>query len=212
MFITFEGLDTSGKSTQVQLLVDRLSRKQFNVLLIREPGGTELGERIRTILLDKEAIAMTPITELLLFSASRSQLVEEVIKPALDGGMVVVCDRFYDSTTAYQGWGRQIDQDSVQAINRTASAGLTPALTLFIDIPIDELERRMRRGSGKDRMESNGRAFYERVRRGYLDLAQREGRFVVIDGTRSIDEIEEEVWSIVEKRMHEEYPAGRKKA
>ncbi|MEX1138383.1 MAG: dTMP kinase [Bacteroidota bacterium] len=198
MFITFEGLDYSGKSTQVQLLVDRLSRQQFNVLLLREPGGTEIGERIRTILLDKEAKAMTTIAELFLFSASRAQLVEEVIKPALDGGLVVVCDRFYDSTTAYQGSGRQIGMEIVQTINRAAVGGLTPALTLFIDIPVNEVEKRMRRGQGgKDRMESNGRDFYERVRSGYLDLAKKEKRFAVINGMQPIDVIEEEIWTHV---------------
>lgn len=202
MFITFEGLDYSGKSTQVQLLVSRLSRKQFNVLLLREPGGTDIGERIRTILLDKEAMAMTTIAELFLFSASRAQLVEEVIRPALDGGLIVVCDRFYDSTTAYQGSGRQIGQETVQAINRAAVGGLVPALTLFIDIPPEEVEKRMRRvQGGKDRMESNGRDFYQRVRDGYMELANKEKRFVVINGMQSIDVIEEEVWTHVESHL-----------
>lgn len=202
MFITFEGLDYSGKSTQVQLLVSRLSRKQFNVLLLREPGGTDIGERIRTILLDKEAMAMTTMAELFLFSASRAQLVEEVIRPALNGGLVVICDRFYDSTTAYQGMGRQIGMETVQTINRAAVGGLVPALTLFIDIPPEEVEKRMRRSQGgKDRMESNGRDFYGRVRQGYLDLAKKEKRFVVINGMQSIDVIEEEVWSHVESHI-----------
>lgn len=202
MFITFEGLDYSGKSTQVQLLVNRLSRKQFNVLLLREPGGTDIGERIRTILLDKEAMAMTTIAELFLFSASRAQLVEEVIRPALDGGLIVVCDRFYDSTTAYQGSGRQIGQETVQAINRAAVGGLVPALTLFIDIPPEEVEKRMRRvQGGKDRMESNGRDFYQRVRGGYMELANKEKRFVVINGMQSIDVIEDEVWTHVESHL-----------
>ncbi len=202
MFITFEGLDYSGKSTQVQLLVSRLSRQQFNVLLLREPGGTEIGERIRTILLDKEATTMTTVAELFLFSASRAQLVEEVIRPALDGGLVVVCDRFYDSTTAYQGSGRQIGLETVQTINRAATGGLSPSLTLFIDIPLDELEKRMRRAQGgKDRMESNGRDFYEKVRSGYLNLAKKEKRFVVINGMQSIDVIEEEVWTHVESHI-----------
>lgn len=202
MFITFEGLDYSGKSTQVQLLVSRLSRKQFNVLLLREPGGTDIGERIRTILLDKEAMAMTTMAELFLFSASRAQLVEEVIRPALNEGLVVICDRFYDSTTAYQGMGRQIGMETVQTINRAAVGGLVPALTLFIDIPPEEVEKRMRRSQGgKDRMESNGRDFYGRVRQGYLDLAKKEKRFVVINGMQSIDVIEEEVWSHVESHI-----------
>src|SRR3990170_3829216 len=123
MFITFEGLDYSGKSTQVNRAVDRLKREGRSVLLVREPGGTEIGEKIRSILLDRKSIGMTEISELMLFSASRAQLVAEVIRPALEGGTVVVCDRFYDSTTAYQGWGRGIDRDAVQAINRTATYG-----------------------------------------------------------------------------------------
>ncbi len=199
MFITFEGLDYSGKSTQAKLLMERLSRKGGNVLLLREPGGTEIGERIRSVLLDKESTGMTTIAEMLLFSASRVQLVEEVIRPALEGGVVVICDRFYDSTTAYQGWGREITHEAVQAVNSLATGGLVPDMTFFLDLPVDEVERRLRSApGGKDRMESNGREFYERVRAGYLDLADRESRFVVIDGKQPIDVLEEQVWEKIE--------------
>ncbi|MBI3788305.1 MAG: dTMP kinase, partial [Ignavibacteriales bacterium] len=113
MFITFEGLDFSGKSTQVKLLVERLSRENRTVVALRDPGGTDIGEKIRTILLDKNLSGMADFTELFLFSASRSQLVQEVIKPALEGGLVIVLDRFYDSTTAYQGWGRGLSVDAI---------------------------------------------------------------------------------------------------
>jgi len=200
MLITFEGLDFSGKSTQVRLLSERLSLENFNVLVLREPGGTEIGEKIRTILLDKEVSGMTDASELFLFSASRSQLVEEVIKPALEGGMVVLCDRFYDSTTAYQGWGRGLSREAIDVVNSFATSGLTPDVTFFLDLPIDEVEKRMLRAkSGKDRMESNGEGFYEKVREGYLSLAKKEKRFVVIDAKQSIESIQDAVWQKVEK-------------
>lgn len=202
MFITFEGLDYSGKSTQVKLLVDRLSHEDFNVIVLREPGGTDIGEKIRKLLLDKQTTGMTQVSEMLLFSASRSQLVEEVVRPALEGGMIVVCDRFVDSTTAYQGWGRKIPLDVVAAINRCATDGLLPDVTFFLDIPVAEVDRRVQRArSRKDRMESGGMDFYERVRSGYLDLAGRESRFRIVDGMRPVDEIQDQVWHEVESRL-----------
>lgn len=202
MFITLEGLDGSGKTTQVKLLADRLSHENHNVLVLREPGGTDIGEKIRKILLDNKTEGMTDISEFLLFSASRSQLVEEVIKPALEGGMVVICDRFYDSSTAYQGWGRRLPLDAVKTINRCATGGLVPHLTIFLDIPLAEVERRLQRmRDGKDRMESVGRDFFERVREGYLSIAKEERRFRIIDATGEIDAIHEEIWKLVEVEL-----------
>lgn len=202
MFITFEGLDFSGKSTQVRLLSERLSQENFNVLVLREPGGTEIGEKIRSMLLDKQSSGMTDTSELFLFSASRSQLVEEVIKPALEGGIIVLCDRFYDSTTAYQGWGRGLSEEAIHVINRFATSGISPDVTFFLDLPLEELEKRMLRAkSGKDRMESNGRAFYEKVRECYLSLSMKEKRFVVIDAAQSIEAIHESVWQKIEKMI-----------
>lgn len=201
MFITLEGLDRSGKTTQVKLLADRLSRENHNVLVLREPGGTEVGEKIRTILLDKRIEGMTSVSEFLLFSASRSQLVEEVIKPALDGGMVVVCDRFYDSSTAYQGWGRQIPLEAVEVINRCATGGLVPDLTFFLALPVADVEKRINRLRGKDRMESVGQEFYNRVREGYLAIAKKESRFRVIEGKQDIDTIHETIWEQVEQML-----------
>ncbi|MGH2569173.1 MAG: dTMP kinase [Bacteroidota bacterium] len=204
MFITFEGLDFSGKSTQIQLLADRLTQQGHAVLVLREPGGTAIGEKIRAILLDNQSSEMTASAEFLLYSASRSQLVEHVVKPALASGAVVICDRFYDSSTAYQGWGRELPPDIIQAINRLASDGLVPDLTFFIEIPLDEVERRIKeRGEGKDRIESGGHAFYERVLKGYLTLAAEEKRFKRIDGMKSIEEIRAVVWRTVEARLHE---------
>ncbi len=203
MFITFEGLDYSGKSTQVKLLADALKHENRSILVLREPGGTEIGEKIRAILLDKRISGMTNATELFLFSASRAQLVEEVIKPALGGGLVVICDRFYDSLTAYQGWGKGIPLDTVRVINECASSGLAPDLTFFLDIPVDEVEKRMSRSrTSKDRMESNGRAFYEKVRQGFLEMAKQERRFRVIDGLQPVVAIQDSIWKIVNAPLH----------
>ncbi len=162
MFITFEGLDFSGKTTQATRFVERVKADaQGSVLFLREPGGTRISERIREILLDREHLEMSPMAELLLFSASRSQLVQEVILPALGRGETVVCDRFYDSTTAYQGYGRGLDLQAIGRINAIASAGLVPDLTIFVDIPIEEIGRRKTAaGVPFDRMESGGGEFY----------------------------------------------------
>jgi len=217
MLITFEGLDCSGKTTQAKLLVEHLERIQKTddnlmsehippgrkVLFLREPGGTALSERIRAILLDTEHRGMSHITELFLFSAARAQLVSDVIKPALERGDVVVCDRFYDSTTAYQGWGRGIDHEGVKSLNRIATSGVTPDVTFYLDIDSSEVERRKAlAGLREDRMESSGIAFYNRVRDGYLDIARREAhRFVVLDGTEPIDVLKEKIWAIVMERL-----------
>ena len=202
MFITYEGLDFSGKSTQVGLLADTLSQSGAKILVLRDPGGTAIGERIRAVLLDRELRDMSDSTELFLFSASRSQLVQEIIKPALHNGTIVVCDRFYDSTTAYQGWGRGLSLDAIKTMNRVAANGLVPAITYFIDIPVSEIEQRMmHQKAGADRMEMSGRAFYERVREGFLQLAKEEPRFEVVDGRLSIEEIRQNIWSRFQKEL-----------
>jgi len=202
MFISFEGLDYSGKSTQVQLLSDRLTLQDHRVLILREPGGTEIGEKIRKILLDKTNTGMTEASELLLFSASRSQLIQEVVLPALEGGMVVLCDRFYDSTTAYQGYGRGIALDVIRTINQYTTGGLVPDLTFFLDIPIREIEKRITATkTNKDRMESNGIEFYSRVREGYLQLAKNESRYRILDGLQPIDELHEMICQDVYKTL-----------
>ena len=203
MLITFEGIDYSGKSTQATLLVSRLEKHGKEVIFLREPGGTSISENIRNILLDKEHLELKQITELFLFSAARTQLVSEVILPALQAGKVVVCDRFYDSTTAYQGYGRGINLNDIQAINRIATSETKPHLTFFIDIEIDELfKRQIAAGLSADRMESSGRDFFERVRNGYWKLAEMEsGRFIVVSGKLQIDEIHREIWDIVKKQI-----------
>jgi dTMP kinase len=195
MLITFEGLDYSGKSTQVRLLSDRLTLKDYHILVLREPGGTEIGEKIRKMLLDKTNTGMTEASELFLFSACRSQLINDVVLPALEGGMVVLCDRYYDSTTAYQGYGRRIELDVIHTINRYATGGLMPDLTFFLDIPIKEIEKRISAAkTNKDRMESSGTEFYERVRDGYLQIAKTEPRYRIIDGLQPVDDIHEIIY------------------
>ncbi|HOV98355.1 MAG TPA: dTMP kinase [Bacteroidota bacterium] len=202
MFITFEGLDFSGKSTQVQLLQERLQREGHNVLVLREPGGTVVGEKIRSILLDAENTQLTEASELFLFEASRSQLVAEVIRPALAQGTIVICDRYYDSTTAYQGYGRGIPLDMISAMNVFASDHLVPTLTFFLDIPLEEIERRIKKANAtKDRMELNEREFYERVRNGYLAIAQSERRFSILNGMLSVEEIHSRIWNEIEHQL-----------
>jgi dTMP kinase len=199
MFISFEGLDSSGKTTQAQLLVDDFKKSGMEVLFLREPGGTEVSEHIRTILLDKRNSKLSDRAELLLFSAARAQLVTEVIAPALKAGKAVVCDRFFDSTTAYQGYGRGLNVDEVNALNRIAVGGTLPDLTLFVDVDLEEIRRR-RKAAGvvADRMESSGKTFYQNVLQGYVAIAKAEPQRVRrIDGMRPVEAIHAEVWNIV---------------
>jgi dTMP kinase len=205
MFITFEGLDFSGKSTQISLLADRLSREGFQVKVVRDPGGTDIGEKVRSVLLDKKSLRMDDLTELFLFSASRSQLVHELILPALERGAVVICDRFYDSTTAYQGWGRGLPLDVIRTVNHVAAAGLVPDITFFMDIPVHEVEARMRKQENQvDRMESSGEGFYEAVRKGYLQLAAEEKRFEVVNGLSPIESVHTIIWERFRKQTEDE--------
>ncbi|HAP36608.1 MAG TPA: dTMP kinase [Bacteroidetes bacterium] len=200
MFISFEGIDGSGKSTQAKLLVKKLEEKDRKVLFLREPGGTEISEQIRNILLNKKNLKMTQITELLLFSASRAQLVSEVIKPALLNNIVVISDRYVDSTTVYQGHGRGLHQGGIKGINSIATMGVMPKKTFFIDITIQEMYTRRKESHQEiDRMEMSNDDFFNRVRQGYLDLAKEEpGRFVTIDGKESIETIHQQIWSVVD--------------
>ncbi|MCU0342682.1 MAG: dTMP kinase [Ignavibacterium sp.] len=195
MFISFEGIDFCGKSTQVDLLKNYLVEKNKSVHLIREPGGTEISEEIREILLDKKNNAMVMETELFLFSASRAQLVREVIRPFLQMGHYVISDRFHDSSTAYQGFGRGLSVDAIQNIHNLAIGKTIPDITFFIDIPNDIAMVRKKNiaHSDLDRIEVSDNSFYERVRDGYLKLAENEKRFRVIDGTQNIKEINEQI-------------------
>jgi len=203
MFISFEGIDGSGKSTQLVILRELLEERGHTVVTIREPGATLLSESIREILLSTKQ-TITPTAELLLFSAARTQLVEKVIEPALRQGSIILCDRYVDSTTAYQGYGRGLDLESVQLCNRMATRGVMPTVTFFIDVAYEQAQQRMQfnPGAGEpDRMERSGRDFFERVRDGYLAIAADEpGRFVVINGLRERSEIHEEIVSTLQRR------------
>ncbi len=189
MFITFEGIDFCGKSTQVKLLKSYLENQNRTVKLIREPGGTEISEKIRGILLDKKNSGMVIETEVLLFSAARSQLVREVILPYLQKGYYVISDRFHDSSTAYQGYGRGIPLDAVFQIHKIAIGNTIPDITFIIDIPVEEAERRKALNSNieLDRIEITKENFFERVRQGYFSIAKSEKRFRILDGTLSIE-------------------------
>lgn len=191
MFISFEGIDFCGKSTQVELLKNYLLSLNKKVEIIREPGGTEISEIVRSVLLDKKHNHMQMETEIFLFSASRAQLVREKIQPAINKGTYVISDRFHDSTTAYQGYGRGIDLETVKRINMLAIDGALPDITFVIDIPVHVANgRKMEKGeSSLDRMELADNNFFERVRKGYLTIAKQEKRFRVIDGTKTINEI-----------------------
>lgn len=204
MFISFEGIDGSGKSTQLTMLREWIEAHGYRVVTVREPGATMLSESIREILLSNKQ-SITSASELLLFSAARVQLVEKVIEPALAQGEVVLCDRYVDSTTAYQGYGRQLDLEQVALCNRLATRGVMPALTLFIDVPYDEAQQRMNftaNSSEPDRMERSGRDFYNRVRNGYLGIAAAEPqRFIVIDGMQDRTAIHKEIVGIVDRLL-----------
>jgi dTMP kinase len=203
MFITFEGLDFSGKSTQAKMLHDWLKKHRIKSVLMREPGGTKISEKIRDILLDREHLEMTPLTEFLLFSSSRSQLVSQNIKPELKKGKIVICDRYYDSSSSYQGHGGKVDISRINNVNDFATGGLVPDLTFLIDIsPKNAFARHAGRGNARDRMENKNLAFYTRVRKGFLKIAeQNRKRFVVVDGTRPIDEIHTIILQSIKRKL-----------
>ena len=202
-FITFEGIDGSGKTTQMRLLVRRLQAQGRDVLEAVEPGGTAVGRQIRHILLDAANQDLRPTTELLLYFASRAQNVEQCILPALAAGQIVVCDRFTDSTLAYQGYARGLGAETVLALDRIACRGLAPDLTLLIDLDLDTaLARAHKRNAGgatdETRMDDQSREFHQKVRDAYLALAkQHAGRFRVIDGRGAPEEIAARVWESV---------------
>jgi len=179
--ISFEGIDGAGKTTQIRALERELRAMGYRISTLREPGGTEISERIRELLLDTSS-RITPVAEALLYAAARAQLVQDVVRPLLDEGAVVLADRFIDSTIAYQGYGRGLNIEGLHQLNNLATGGLEPDLTILLDIPV-ELSSRRRQGMLADRMENEGVAFQDRVRRGYLEMAGKLPRFRVIDGS-----------------------------
>ena len=198
-FISFEGLDFSGKSTQIQLLTASLQNIGRDVMLIREPGGTVISEKIRSLLLDKNHMKMTDVCEVLLYSAARHQLVSEKIQPALKKGIFVIADRYVDSTTAYQGYGRQIPMPFIKQLNMIATEDLMPSITFYLDINMDTLNKRKKASGAKiDRLESQKDLFYERIRKGYLKIADKKrSRIVILDGTFSVEQLKKEIWEFV---------------
>ena len=202
-FITIEGSEGCGKSTQVQRLAARLQQGAVPHLVTREPGGTAIGETIRELLqFAPQGFAMTPETELLLFEASRSQLVRETIKPALKRGLCVVADRFFDSTTVYQGAARKLDRQIVEQLNAFAVGDCVPDITFVLDVDVETARSRMRKPRRPDRMEQQPTEFYERVREAYRELAAREsGRIVLLDGAQAPDKIDTEIWKIISARF-----------
>lgn len=198
-FITFEGIDGCGKTTQFRLLAQWLRERGKDVVETVEPGGTAIGQQIRRILLDPASSEIQPRTELLLYFASRAQNVDQVIRPAIDSGRIVLCDRFTDSTFVYQGCGRGLDSDVVLDLDRIACRGLRPDITFLIDIdPETSLARARRRnervGPAESRIDDESEAFHERVRRGYLALAKTEPeRIIVIDGAASIGDVAQRI-------------------
>ena len=205
LFITFEGTEGCGKSTQIKALAARLQREGQQVLQTREPGGTPLGEAVRNLLQHDEAgEGMSPEAELLLFTASRAQLTRERILLAIAKGEVVLCDRFMDSTTVYQGVARQIDSEAVATINRFAVGEARPDLTILIDLsPEVGMARVHARSNGQlDRMEQEAIEFFQAVRAGYLKLAESEPeRFLVLDGSASVEALEQQIWQAVQPRL-----------
>lgn len=194
MLITFEGIDGSGKSTQISLLKDHLTKSGKEVQVLREPGGTDISELIRGMLLNPE-IEIDPVTELLLFSSARSQLIAEKVKPLLVKGVVVILDRFYDSTTAYQGYGRKsIPIDHVHQINKIASHEIAPDVTFYLRLSLEESAKRTAHMQ-KDRMEQSGIEFFHNVIKGFDELSKSEERFVTIDASKNVEEVHDLILS-----------------
>ena len=197
LFITFEGGDGCGKTTQIKLLDEYLKNKGYKTLLTREPGSKGLGVKLREILLNYDG-EVSPTCESFLFLADRAQHVDCIIKPALENGVIVLCDRHTDSTVAYQGYGRGIDLEQINHLNKIATSGLKPDLTIVLDVDVETSQKRV--GSEKDRMESAGREFFERVRNGFLEIAKKEpNRVKVVDSTQSIEDIHKQILELVKR-------------
>lgn len=202
LFITVEGGEGAGKSTQMELIADWLAAQGRNVVRTREPGGTQLAETLREILLDKRNASLSSLTELLLMFASRAQHLDELIRPALQRGDTVLCDRFTDATWAYQGGGRGLPSSEIAALEQLVHGDLQPDLTLLLDLPVEEgMERAARRGES-DRFERESLPFFERVRTAYLDRAVAEpGRFAVIDAAGDVDAVWQQIKKILQGRV-----------
>jgi dTMP kinase len=203
-FITFEGPDGCGKTTQARLLAESLKEAGQRVLLTREPGGTAIGDQVRKVLMSLDNRRMHPRTEFLLFSASRSQLIHEVIQPHLQAGGVVVSDRFFDSSLAYQGYGHGLPLEALRQVTAFVTDGVLPGLTVLLDLPARTGLARRRDGGNWNRLDDYDLAFHERARQGYLSLAEAEpDRWVVVDADRNVDVIRAEIRDLVDDRFSE---------
>lgn len=211
MFISFEGIEGCGKTTQVELLAQFLSRRGISCMVTREPGGTRLGKIIRKMLLDPDHNEMEPLTELFLYAADRAQHIAQVVRPALEARQWLICDRFADATAAYQGYGRGQDLTLIQQLNHWATGGLWPQLSLLLDCPVkiglDRARKRMMDNSLdglEDRFEQHSLAFHEKVREGYLKLAaQYPNRFEILDATLGIERVHEQIVILLEPHLTE---------
>ncbi len=203
MFITLEGPEGSGKTSQLPALAEFLRGKGYDVLVTREPGGTSVGDQIREVLMNMKNVSIVPQTEILLFQAARAQHVAEILRPALDEEKIVICDRFGDSTLAYQGYGHQTDIRTLQYLIHFATGGLTPDLTLLLDIPVDQgFERKIKNAAEWNRLDAYAKAFHERVRQGYLELARDEPeRWQTIDASQGKDQVQAEMRKFVLQKI-----------
>jgi dTMP kinase len=202
MFITFEGSEGSGKTIQIAQLAHNLRQLNFDVLTVREPGGTPIGDQVRKVLLSNKNGEMHARTEILLFQASRAQLVEQVIRPRLVSGSIVLCDRYADSTLAYQGYGRGADLDELRSLIRFATGGLAPDLTLLLDVDVIQGLKRRSADGDINRLDALTVDFYQRVRHGFLELAAAEpARWVVVDANQSQAQVTQEIHKTVLSRL-----------
>lgn len=202
MFITLEGPDGSGKTSQLPGLAEALRSQGYDLLTTREPGGTSIGDQIRKVLFDLENKTMNPRTEILLFQASRAQLVEEIIRPALNAGKIVLCDRYADSTLAYQGYGHGVDLDVLREIVSFATGGLNPDLTIFLDIPVEEGLKRRNSGGDWNRLDDYDLGFHRRVRAGYAELIAAEPeRWMVVNAAQPPQAVAAELQKVVLDRL-----------
>ena len=203
MFITLEGPEGSGKTSHIPYLVEYLREKEYTVFPTREPGGTTISEQIRDILHDLKNAEMHPRTETLLYQAARAQIVEQVIKPRLAAGEIVISDRYYDSTIAYQGYGHQQDLEQVRALVKYATGGLTPDLTILLDLDIEVgLKRKIQNEAEWNRMDAYTVEFHQRVRRGYLEMVKQEPkRWVVVNSEQKWDDVQAELKKVIIEKL-----------
>ncbi len=205
IFVTFEGIDGSGKSTQANSLLRRVQENGFNAVLFREPGGTRISEQIRQILLNTKHTEMVAITEVLLYSAARAQLTEEMVIPGLQENDIVICDRYYDSTTAYQGYGRGINMEFINALTSEAANRIEPDLTFLVDVSVDLAEKRSSTIGKQDRIELESIEFKKKVIEGFREIAENNpNRIVILDGSKDIEQLTDIAWNKIHTLLEKE--------